>query len=81
MPLLHCNSCHHEWEGRPNSKCDWCGDSGHVLEEKTSFERFVEGDLKGFIERWKKSRDSAFGMNIKDAIQTIKKFKGKVKEE
>jgi len=81
VPLLHCNSCHHEWEGRPNSKCDWCGSHGHILEDKTSFERFVEGDLKGFIERFKKSRESSFGENIRDAIKTIKDFKESRKKD
>ena len=40
MPLLHCNKCHHEWEGDKSSKCDWCGGGSHILEPKTSFEKF-----------------------------------------
>ncbi len=31
MKLLHCNSCHHEWEGREGSTCNWCGGSSYVL--------------------------------------------------
>ena len=42
MPLLHCNECHHEWEGKKEEKCSWCGKDSYVLEEKTSFELFVE---------------------------------------
>ena len=48
MPWLHCDKCHHEWDGRITSKCAWCGASGHVLEEKTPFERWVESGV-GFI--------------------------------
>lgn len=86
MPLLHCNSCHHEWEGRLNSKCDWCGDSGNVLEEKTSLERFMEGDLKGFIERWKKERlnikpEPIFGETIRGAIRIVRDFKARRKKD
>jgi len=42
MPLLHCNKCHYEWEGGITSKCAWCGNEGHVLEEKTPLERFLD---------------------------------------
>ena len=39
MPLLHCEDCHHEWEGSRDSKCDWCGGESYVLEPQTSLER------------------------------------------
>jgi hypothetical protein len=42
MPLLHCHKCQYVWEGRKNSKCDWCGKSGVILEEETSFEKFCK---------------------------------------
>jgi len=42
VPLLHCKKCHHEWEGRENSKCDWCGGNSYILEEVTPFERSLE---------------------------------------
>jgi nicotinamidase/pyrazinamidase len=43
MPLWHCKTCHHEWEGSVYNKwCDWCYDTGYVLEERTSFEMFME---------------------------------------
>lgn len=42
MPLLHCTKCHHEYEGQKTTKCDWCGAKGHVLEEKTPIERWIE---------------------------------------
>ena len=47
MPHVKCNKCHHEWDSvSPESKCDWCGSDGKVLEEKTGFEKFVETVLK-----------------------------------
>jgi len=40
MPLFHCTSCHHEWESiDKESKCDWCGAPGKVLEDKTPMEK------------------------------------------
>ena len=42
MPYLKCRKCHHEWEGAKTSKCDWCGYSGRILEEKTPLEKMVE---------------------------------------
>jgi len=39
MPLLHCDNCHHEWEGEKGSKCDWCGGGSYVLELRTALER------------------------------------------
>jgi rubredoxin len=43
MPHFKCSKCHHEWDSIfPDSKCDWCGEKGKVLEEKTSFEEFVK---------------------------------------
>jgi hypothetical protein len=42
MPLWHCNSCHHEWEGTEDRNvCDWCHDDGYIIEKVTQFERFV----------------------------------------
>jgi len=41
MPLLHCDKCHHEWEGKPDSKCAWCKESGFILEQETSLERWA----------------------------------------
>jgi hypothetical protein len=41
MPLLHCKVCHHEWEGRPHDKCDWCGSESFILEEQTPLEKFL----------------------------------------
>lgn len=38
MPLLHCDKCEHEWEGNANSKCDWCGSGGFILDYETSME-------------------------------------------
>jgi DNA-directed RNA polymerase subunit RPC12/RpoP len=45
MPLFHCISCHHEWEGIAKGDeptCDWCGSHGYILEEKTPLELMVE---------------------------------------
>jgi len=45
MPLLKCRNCMHEWEGKSDSKCAWCGCKGRILEEKTAFEKYV-ADMK-----------------------------------
>lgn len=42
MPYLHCNRCHHEWEGHKNSKCDWCMSNGYVLEKETPLEKAIK---------------------------------------
>jgi len=44
MPLLHCEKCHHEWEGRKNSKCKWCNNNSYILEEKTPLEESFFGE-------------------------------------
>lgn len=44
MPLMHCNECHHEWEGKENSLCDWCDSTGYVLKKKTGLESLLEYD-------------------------------------
>jgi predicted RNA-binding Zn-ribbon protein involved in translation (DUF1610 family) len=42
MPLWHCNSCHHEWEGgQDDNRCDWCNDKGHIIMEKTGLEQMT----------------------------------------
>ena len=63
MPLLHCNKCHHEWEGNPISKCDWCNNDGYILEEKTVIEEAFFGEhirevIKMFRD-WRKERNEA----------------------
>ena len=45
MPLLHCKSCHHEWEGQRHSKCDWCDDEGKVIMEKTGLEQMLSNPI------------------------------------
>ena len=50
MPLMHCNKCHHEWEGSKRSKCDWCSSKGYILEEKTPLEKLINS--KSMIERF-----------------------------
>jgi len=32
----------HEWEGKADSRCSWCGSEGRILEKETSFEKFVK---------------------------------------
>lgn len=39
MPLLKCRDCMHEWEGRTNSLCDWCGGNSRILAKETSMEK------------------------------------------
>lgn len=54
MPLLHCNACHHEWEGKAESKCGWCGAESYVLQPKTGMEMMLEGWSRyweAFVER------------------------------
>jgi len=46
MPLLHCKDCHHEFEWNEIRSCDWCGGDSYVLEEETSFEKFMKILLK-----------------------------------
>ena len=41
MPLLHCKECHHEWEGMPDEKCDWCGAESFTLEEQTPLDKLL----------------------------------------
>ncbi len=38
MPVLHCLKCHHEWEGRATSVCDWCGAGARILREHSDLE-------------------------------------------
>lgn len=42
MPILHCSKCHHEWEGRYKSTCDWCGAEARVLKDKSELEQMIE---------------------------------------
>ena len=53
MPLLHCKKCHHEWEGRANSKCDWCAAEGRILKLAT--------ELAIVLEKLAKERKSRHG--------------------
>jgi hypothetical protein len=54
MPLLHCKDCHHEWEGKKSSRCDWCGGKSYVLQEVSDFEKFVRYDLRRIVKEWVK---------------------------
>lgn len=57
MPLFKCLKCHHEWESVfPKSCCDWCGSPGKIIQEKTSFEEFIEEYCKQEKSRKKKKR-------------------------
>jgi hypothetical protein len=61
MPILHCDACHHEWEGAATSRCDWCGDSSHVLEEQSPLEKMVSdprwAEIRWqLLQRFQKSR-------------------------
>ena len=47
MPLLKCRDCMHEWEGKINSICDWCGGNSRVLAHETHMEKWA----KNFIEK------------------------------
>lgn len=41
MPILHCLKCHHEWEGRAHSVCDWCGAGARILREQSELEAML----------------------------------------
>ena len=41
MPVLHCDDCHHEWEGNANTRCAWCSAAGHVIAPQTSVARML----------------------------------------
>jgi len=71
MPLMHCSKCHHEWESvDKESRCDWCGADGKVLEDKTSLEK-VNWDQ--FTERFKAWREEAIKTGKPIIITTQKK--------
>lgn len=41
MPIFHCDTCHHEWEGsRP--ECDWCGGGSYILKSRSELEEMCE---------------------------------------
>jgi hypothetical protein len=42
MPVLHCDECHHEFEGQFGKKCGWCGAGSYMLAEQTELERFIK---------------------------------------
>jgi len=43
MPLMHCNDCHHEWDSTSDkSLCDWCGESGYILDPQSLLDKFCE---------------------------------------
>jgi len=43
MPYFHCDTCHHEWEGsKKDTKCDWCGSQGYILEDETPLEKAIK---------------------------------------
>lgn len=49
MPLLHCDDCHHEWEGSATDRCKWCFAGSHVIMEKTGLEQMIADP-----ENWKR---------------------------
>lgn len=43
MPHFKCGKCQHEYDSSKPRICDWCGNENpRVLEEETSFEKFVK---------------------------------------
>lgn len=39
MNLMHCTSCHHEWEtGKDTDHCDWCHQPGHIIDVRPAFD-------------------------------------------
>lgn len=41
---LHCNTCHHEFQGKEGTKCDWCKADSYILSqvEIPSFTKIAE---------------------------------------
>ena len=71
MPLFHCTECHHEWECvDKESKCDWCGAPGKVLEDKTPMEKLNWGEL---VERFKTLSEESVKTGEPIIITTQKK--------
>ena len=59
MPLWHCSSCHHEWEGSTESNtCDWCSEPGYILESLTPLEKMLAAMREGTLFRGLLSRDT-----------------------
>jgi hypothetical protein len=55
VSLLHCNSCHHEWEGIQYSLCDWCGSTSYVLVFECPEYNFVlQEQIAKIRNEWKK---------------------------
>ena len=49
MSYLHCNECHHEWEGEENSQCSWCGGGSYILEQLTPLEKMNVHKLSSYV--------------------------------
>ena len=48
--LFKCETCHHEWDDtRRESFCDWCGEYGHILEDKTGKYNFIFKGVKSLL--------------------------------
>ena len=42
MPYLKCRKCHHEFEGKEDEQCDWCGADTSILEKETPLEKMCK---------------------------------------
>jgi len=76
MPLFHCKSCHHEWEGAEDTwTCEWCGAQGYVLAPHTALENMLSAMQTDFIDGYepltKVERDAAIEGQIPPYAQLL----------
>ena len=75
MPLFHCKSCHHEWEGAEDTwTCEWCGAQGYVLAPHTALENMLSAmqpDLDGYEPLTWTERDAAIKGQIPPYAQLL----------
>lgn len=59
MPLLHCNHCHHEFEGNKTDLCGWCDSPAHIIQEQTDLEKMLEEKrLDGILRKFRETHRS-----------------------
>lgn len=47
----HCNSCHHEFAGTDDTKCDWCGGSSYLLQAYPPLFPKLQKMVQEFVEK------------------------------
>jgi len=59
--MAHCVKCHHEWiviyKDAVDLTCDWCGESGYIIEKDTSWDRYgLKGVKQSIVKKKAKNR-------------------------